>query len=164
MEKRSAAPIVAKDGHDYSAIRSHLDVVAFNTNGKPGHVHDGRHRQHFAISDVEARAVSRAFDLKSVQLTFGDRAAIVGADIFDGVVRSTHIKHADIVTLHIKYCSLAGGNLGGLGNCYKAGQNTPPLDIEKHFTAEDAEATGFLRIKREKPCQDYGSRQNIKFQ
>ena len=55
----------------------------------------GRHGQRPAVADVELRAVPRASDRETIQLPFGQRAAVVRANVVDRVELAVDMKQRD---------------------------------------------------------------------
>src|SRR5438552_124052 len=71
------------------------DLVALDLDGERLHRHHGGHERRFAGTHVEARAVARALDLVVFELPLVERAAVVRADVFDGVELAVDVADGD---------------------------------------------------------------------
>lgn len=61
------------------------NLIAADVQGKGPHRFHGRQSNRRAVSDVEPAAVARALYLAAVQFAVLKRAAVMGADAFNGV-------------------------------------------------------------------------------
>src|SRR5271157_449857 len=78
-----------------SIFQEHENVVALEKDLMSGHRLDGRHAQRFAGTYVEPRAMARALDLASGQIPFGERSAVMSADVVDRIKDTLHVEECD---------------------------------------------------------------------
>jgi hypothetical protein len=97
-------------------LYSYLHAVALNPNVVR---FDGLERGQLhscTRANVEAGSVARTLDLRIVELTLIQRAAVMGAQIVDGVVLATQVAHRNFVVAHVKNGYSFGWDVGGFGH------------------------------------------------
>src|SRR5690606_22625289 len=123
------------------------DVAAFDFDLKPGYVLHGGEAQNPAIPDVEARAVARALDLVAVEFALGQRAAVMRAQVLNGVELPADVKHSDEQpVVGFDNNALARGEFVYFRNLDEVGHGESP-DIEL--------VTGWL-VRRLRPASGSG--------
>src|SRR5262245_16558135 len=95
----------------------HEDILAIDLHFVSGSI-DGRgHRERLAGANVEFRAVARASNRVIAELAFGERAAVMRADIVDAEVLPADAKQDDDSILNLDQQLAGVGDVSRFGNC-----------------------------------------------
>jgi hypothetical protein len=97
-------------------LYSYLHSVALDANIVRFNGLERRQLHRGASANVEAGSVARALDLRIVELALIQRAAVMGAQIVDGVVLATQVAHRNFVVAHMKNGYSFGWDVGGFGH------------------------------------------------
>jgi hypothetical protein len=87
---------------------SDVDIVAADFHGMGRHGLEGWKAERLAGSDVESCPVTRATNLAACELTVGQGATIVSADVVDGVDSSLDVEESDRAAIKISKKLAAG--------------------------------------------------------
>ena len=108
LQRRATTASLRPEPHPDTAVVD-LDVVG---SRRP----HGRHRERSTRADIKLCAVSGAGDLVVPQFAVGKRAAVVGADVVDGVEHAADVKQRDHVVIDLDEGLARIGDLGNVGH------------------------------------------------
>src|SRR5512143_3280178 len=97
-------------------------VVAFDAHGVALHRRDRRERERRTGADAEPRAVARADHDVVVDLAFGQRPAVVRADVLDRVIAVVQAVDRDVAVVHLERLGAPGGNVRDLPHFHEPGR------------------------------------------
>jgi len=114
------------------AIVADLDPTVNHPNRENGGRFERWRRECLAGADAEARAVTRADDLVSLHWPTREDAAIVGAEVFDGVVAPLQVENSNPGAVDLHHPVSARRKLGGRTHRDPATHATRTARFETH--------------------------------
>src|SRR5205823_2027031 len=111
-------------GPSLSSVQGDVDLVAAQLDAMRGHRFERGEAEGLPRPDVEPRSVTRALDLDAVEFPLGERAAIMGAYIIDGIKTSIDVKEGDRPAVDFRQRLAAGGQFGAAGDFHEFGHGS----------------------------------------